>query len=90
MPEHNNELTYHLLGVPLRTGSLYPGSENDAQAYRDAHLLRCLEAAGCRVFDEGDVAIQKLAWTAYCLGLYQRVYRPLFTAAGAYPSAHRC
>jgi len=24
MPEHNNELTYYLLGVPLRTGSLYP------------------------------------------------------------------
>src|SRR5215510_9093371 len=35
-----NEPTYHLLGVPLRTGSLYPGSEIDAQAYRDAHLLR--------------------------------------------------
>jgi arginase len=57
MPERNHEPTYHLLGVPLRTGSLYPGSENDAQAYRDAHLLRRLEAAGCRVFDEGDVAI---------------------------------
>jgi arginase len=57
MPERNHALTYHVLGVPLRTGSLYPGSENDAQAYRDAHLLRCLEAAGCRVFDEGDVAI---------------------------------
>jgi arginase len=24
---------------------------------RDAHLLRCVEAAGCQVFDEGDVAI---------------------------------
>jgi prepilin-type processing-associated H-X9-DG protein len=36
---------------------LYPGSENDAQAYRDAHLLRRLEAAGCQVFDEGDVPI---------------------------------
>jgi hypothetical protein len=23
--------TYHVLGVPLRTGSLHPGSENDAQ-----------------------------------------------------------
>jgi arginase len=57
MPEHNHERTYHVLGVPLRTGSLYPGSENDAQAYRDAHLLQCLEAAGCQVFDEGDVAI---------------------------------
>jgi arginase len=57
MPERNHERTYHLLGVPLRTGSLYPGSENDAQAYRDAHLLRRLETAGCQVFDEGDVAI---------------------------------
>lgn len=57
MPEPRDEPTYHLLGVPLRTGSLYPGSENDAQAYRDAHLIRRLEAAGCRVVDEGDVAI---------------------------------
>jgi arginase len=57
MPGHRNEPTYHVLGVPLRTGSLYPGSENDAQAYRDVHLIRRLEAAGCQVFDEGDVAI---------------------------------
>jgi arginase len=49
--------TYHLLGVPLRTGSLYPGSENDAQAYRDARIVHQLQAAGCRVVDEGDVAI---------------------------------
>jgi len=33
------ERIYHLLGVPLRTGSLYPGNENDSQAYRDAQLL---------------------------------------------------
>jgi len=52
-----DERMYHLLGVPLRTGSLYPGSENDAQAYRDVHLLQRLEAVGCRVLDEGDVAI---------------------------------
>ena len=50
-------LTYHVLGVPLRTGSLYPGSENDAQAYRDARLLERLQAAGCTVKDEGDVAL---------------------------------
>ena len=31
--------TYHILGVPLRTGSLAPGNEDDARAYRDAHLL---------------------------------------------------
>jgi arginase family enzyme len=47
----------HVLGVPLRTGSLYPGNENDAQAYRDAGLLARLEAAGCRAIDDGDLAI---------------------------------
>ena len=46
-----------MLGVPLRTGSLYPGSENDAQAYRDAGLLARLQRAGRRVVDDGDVAI---------------------------------
>ena len=51
------ERTYHVLGVPLRTGSLYPGSENDAQAYRDAQLLARLRAAGCNAVDDGDVAI---------------------------------
>jgi arginase len=49
--------TYHVLGVPLRTGSLYPGSENDAQAYREARLLPRLHAAGCHAVDEGDVAL---------------------------------
>lgn len=49
--------TYHVLGVPLRTGSLYPGNENDAQAYRNAGLLARLKAAGCTAVDEGDVAI---------------------------------
>ena len=52
-----NDPIYHVLGVPLRTGSLHPGSENDAQAFRDARLLQRLVAAGVRVFDEGDVAI---------------------------------
>ncbi|MBO0726622.1 MAG: hypothetical protein J2P52_13550, partial [Blastocatellia bacterium] len=47
-----NEPTYHVLGVPLRAGSLYPGSENDAQAFRDARLLQRLKASGLRVFDE--------------------------------------
>jgi arginase len=51
------ERTYHVLGVPLRTGSLYPGNENDAQAYRDAELLARLRAVGCNALDEGDVAI---------------------------------
>ena len=49
--------TYRVLGVPFRTGSLYPGSENDAQAYRDAQLVARLGAAGCQAVDEGDVAI---------------------------------
>jgi arginase family enzyme len=49
--------TYHVLGVPLRTGSLYPGSENDAQAYREAQLLPRLRAAGIAAVDDGDVAI---------------------------------
>jgi arginase len=51
------ECAYHVLGVPLRAGSLYPGSENDAQAYRDAQLLARLRDIGCNALDEGDVAI---------------------------------
>jgi arginase len=59
MSEHpdQTERTYHILGVPLRTGSLYPGSENDAEAYRDVQLLARLQAAGCQALDDGDVAI---------------------------------
>jgi arginase len=53
----SSDRTYHLLGVPLRSGSLYPGNENDAQAYRDAKLAARLQAAGCKVSDDGDVAI---------------------------------
>ena len=49
--------TYHVLGVPLRTGSLYPGNENDARAYRDAGLLERLRTAGLDAVDDGDVAI---------------------------------
>ena len=49
--------TYHILGVPLRAGSLLPGNENDAQAYRDVQLLARLQAAGCKAVDDGDVAV---------------------------------
>ncbi len=49
--------TYHVLGVPLRTGSLHPGSENDALAYRDAGLITRLGRAGLQAIDEGDLAI---------------------------------
>ena len=51
------ERAFHVLGVPLRTGSLYPGNENDAQAYREAGLVERLQAAGCRTLDAGDVAL---------------------------------
>jgi arginase len=59
MAEHSGRAapTYHVLGVPLRSGSLYPGSENDAQAYRDAQLLARLHGVGCTAMDDGDVAI---------------------------------
>jgi arginase len=49
--------TYHFLGVPLRSGSLVPGNENDAQAYRDAQFISRLKASGCNAVDDGDVAI---------------------------------
>jgi hypothetical protein len=46
-----------MFGVPLRSGSLLPGNENDAQAYRDVHLPARLQAARCKVIDDRDVAI---------------------------------
>jgi arginase len=49
--------TYMILGVPLRSGSLYPGTEDDARAYREAGLVANLERAGCRVIDAGDLAV---------------------------------
>src|SRR5438876_1671047 len=49
--------TYHVLGVPLRAGSLLPGNENDAQAYRDAGMVAQLGSAGSKAVDDGDVAI---------------------------------
>ena len=56
-PNRPREPTYHIMGLPLRTGSLYPGSENDAQAYRDVDLLGRLRTGGCTAFDDGDIAI---------------------------------
>jgi arginase len=50
-------VTYHLLGVPFRTGSLYPGNEGDAQAYRAVQILSRLQAAGCNAVDDGDIPI---------------------------------
>lgn len=51
------ERTYHVVGVPLRSGSLYPGNENDAKAYREVGLLDRLRAAGCSALDDGDVPV---------------------------------
>jgi arginase len=49
--------TYRLFGVPLRSGSLVPGNENDAQAYRDVQFVSHLQAVGCHVVDDGDVPL---------------------------------
>jgi arginase family enzyme len=51
------ERKYHLFGVPLRSGSHSPGSENDAQAYRDVGIVQRVAASGCQIIDEGDIAI---------------------------------
>jgi len=48
---------YDIFGVPLRSGSLYPGSENDALAYREAGLIKRLQTAGIKVADCGDLPI---------------------------------
>lgn len=49
--------TYHVLGVPYRTGSLTPGSEHDARPYRDIGFIAQLQAAGCDAMDAGDVPL---------------------------------
>lgn len=54
---HESATSYHLLGVPLRAGSLVPGNENDAQAYREVQFLARLQSAGCNAVDDGDVII---------------------------------
>jgi arginase len=52
-----SERTYHILGVPLRAGSLVPGNENDAQAYRDVQFIARMNSAGIKAVDDGDVGI---------------------------------
>jgi len=49
--------TVRLLGVPLRSGSLYPGTENDAKGYRSAGLIELLRGKGIEVFDDGDLDV---------------------------------
>jgi len=48
---------YDIFGVPLRTGSLYPGTENDAVAYREAGMMDQFRSAGIRAVDRGDIPI---------------------------------
>ena len=48
---------YDVFGVPLRTGSLYPGTENDAIAYREAGLMEQFRAAGIHAADCGDIPL---------------------------------
>ena len=44
-------------GSSISNRLLYPGNENDAQAYREAGLVDRLSSVGCKVIDAGDVAI---------------------------------
>jgi len=48
---------YDIFGVPLRTGSLYPGTENDAIAYREAGIIGQFRSAGIYAVDRGDIPI---------------------------------
>jgi len=48
---------YDIFGVPLRTGSLYPGTENDAIAYREAGMMDQFRSAGIYAVDRGDISI---------------------------------
>jgi arginase family enzyme len=48
---------YDIFGVPLRTGSLYPGTENDAIAYREAGMMDQFRSAGIHAADRGDIPI---------------------------------
>jgi arginase len=52
-----NQREYHVFGVPMRTGSLYPGTENDAIAYREGGLVQQFRATGIRAVDRGDVPV---------------------------------
>lgn len=56
-PPGSGERVYEIFGVPFRAGSLYPGTENDALAYRQAGLIDRMRAAGIRVADCGDISI---------------------------------
>jgi arginase family enzyme len=48
---------YDVFGVPLRTGSLYPGNENDALAFREAGIMEQFERARINAVDRGNIPI---------------------------------
>ncbi len=54
---HSGQRVYDIFGVPLRTGSLYPGTENDAIAYREAGIVEQFRSAGIHASDRGDIPI---------------------------------
>ncbi len=56
-PRLSGGAIYHVLGVPYRTGSLTPGSEHDAQPYRDTGFVAQLRGAGCEAIDGGDIPL---------------------------------
>jgi arginase family enzyme len=57
MPSQPGQKIYDIFGVPLRTGSLYPGTENDAIAYREAGIMDQFRSAGMYAVDRGDIPI---------------------------------
>jgi arginase family enzyme len=54
---HPGQRFYDIFGVPLRTGSLYPGTDNDAIAYREAGMMEQFRAAGIHGTDRGDIPL---------------------------------
>jgi hypothetical protein len=92
--------TYHILGVPLRSGSWTPGNEQGPQAYRDVQLFEALTAANVRARDEGDLAVPSYLphhtvppirnWpgSAHCVGTPARAADAASAAARPRPAAH--
>ena len=93
---------YDIFGVPLRTGSLYPGTENDAIAYREAGIIDQFRSAGMHAADRGDIrhsqlspaplhsSSKKLARPAHRLGLCQRTLGESLKQPGHVPLLIGC
>jgi len=50
-------ITYHVLGMPFRSGSLHPDDECDAPAYREANLILQPARDRHRAVDDGDLMV---------------------------------